>query len=434
MVQIVVESRTMVSPVGSHLNTKRIVKVNARVGTRLLALVLVVAGGVSSFGASSPVEAAVIDSPVINITVTPPNPRLVDPVRTDVQWCVPDSAAAGDTFQISLPPELVQLPRNFNLRDPDGILVATALVAGTPAIATFTFNDYVDTHTDVCGTAFFESRLTSSLIPGTARTLTYVVNGVTTFEPVITPRPGTITIGRGTARKGAYFDDPNDECRTVADSCLGWYIESQVGPFLSITVNDTAPAGTTFACDKLSVRLWTVDANGELLKVFLPSAVGATVSSTCTAGQLQVIGSNIPADLIMRVLIRATPADINPAGGVTFSNSASVTHVLVNEQVVENNIVARRRSSLAGGDASGVVPVTTTTTTTTTVAPPETPAPTTTAVVVALPPIPPTTPPTSLVVTQLPATGSRSTTSFAALFTLLTGLALVAVTRRRRAV
>jgi LPXTG-motif cell wall-anchored protein len=416
----------MVSPVGSHLNTQRINNGRARVGVRLFALVLVVAGGVSSFGSLNTVEAAVIDSPVTNITVTPPNPRVVDPVRTDVQWCVPDSASAGDTFQIALPPELLQLPRNFNLRDPDGILVATALIEGVPAVVTFTFNDYVDTHTGVCGTAFFESRLDSSLVPGTAVTLTYVVNGVTTFEPVITPRAGTITIGRGTARKGAFFDDPNDECRTVADSCLGWYIESQVGPFLSITVNDTAPAGTTFACDKLQVQLWSLDASGGLLQVFQPAALGVTVASTCTAGQLQVIASDIPADRILRVLIRATPQEINAAGGVTFSNSASVTHILLNEQTVENNIVARRRSSLVGGDANGVVPVTTTT------APPE--ATTTTVIVAALPPLPPTTPPTSLVVTELPATGGRSSTSFAALFTLLTGVALVAATRRRRAV
>ena len=352
--------------------------------------------------------------------MTPPNPRIIDPVRTDLAWCVPDSATAGDTFQIALPAQLVQLPRNFNLLDPAGALVATALIDGVPPIATFTFTDYVDTHTAVCGTAFFESRLDSSVTPGTATTLTYVVNGTVTFEPVITPRPGPTPTGRTVAKKGAFFGDPNDECRTVAQACLGWFIESQVGPFASITVIDNAPAGTSFACDQLSVRLWTVDANGALVATVSLASSGATIVRTCSPTQLQVVGSDIPAGILMRVLIRTTPDAINPAGGVTFANSATVTHVLLDTTVREDNVSAQRRSARVGGDANGVIVPAPTTTTTTLLA--------------ALPPVPPTTAPIVGAGPQLPATGSKSTVFEAGLVACLAGASqlLVAATRRRR--
>jgi LPXTG-motif cell wall-anchored protein len=391
----------------------------------VLASVLVV-GGVSSFVASGHVEAAVIPDPVTAITVTPSNPRITDPVRTDMVWCVPDSSTAGDTFEVALPPELTQLPKSFNLRDPDGILVATAVIAGTPAVATFTFNSYVDTHTGVCGTAFFESRLDSSLVPGNSYTLTYVVNHVTTFEPVITIRPGTTVTGRDTAKKGAFFDDPTDECRTVAEACLGWYIESQLGPFNSVTINDTAPAGTTFVCAQVTVRLWSVNANGSLNQTFAPAA--GTVSVTCSPGQLDVVVTSVPADRLVRVIVRATPSVLDPAGGVTFVNAATVTHAAPGQGVDVDSISAQRRSALVGGDANGVVPPTTTTTT----APPAVDSPTTTSIVSALPPSPPpaAVPPVSE--PQLPATGSDNTVLLAGIVVFLAGGFALAIAGSRR--
>jgi LPXTG-motif cell wall-anchored protein len=308
-------------------------------------------------------------------------------------------------------------------------LVATALITGTPAVVTFTFNSYIDTHTGVCGTAFFESRLDSSLDPGTSYTLTYVVNHVTTFEPVIDVRPGTAPTGRDSAKKGAFFTDPNDECRTVAEACLGWFIESQLGPFQSVTFNDTAPAGTTFVCGQVTVRLWTVNANGSLANSFSLASQGATSSVTCSPGQLQVIASNIPAGMLVRVLVRATPLVLDPAGGVLFVNAATVTHVFPNQTVDEDSITAQRRSALVGGDANGVVPPTTTTTST-----PTADSTTSTSIVSALPPPPAAVPPAAE--PQLPATGSDSTVLLGGVVVFLAGgfALLIAGSRRRKVV
>jgi hypothetical protein len=395
-------------------------------GTAVLASVFL-AAGVLSIAGSMPAQAAVIPNPVLNITVSPPNPRLTDPVRTDIQWCVPDSATAGDTFEIALPPELTQLPRGFGLRDPNGVLVAVASIVGTPAVATFTFNDYIDTHLNVCGTAFFESRLDQSLVPGTTVTLTYVVNHTNTFTPTITIRPGTTTIGRDTAKKGAFFDDVNDECRTVATACLGWFIESALGPFQSVTINDAAAPGTSFECSRVTVRLWSVNGSGQLLNSFDPASAGTTVTITCTPSTLQVVGTNVPSGRLLRVLVRATPQQLIPDGGVTFVNSAQVTHVLPNSTVRTDDLVASRRSALVGGDANGVVPPTTTTTTIVGALPPDT----TTTIVAALPPVPPPTiapPPPGA---QLPATGSNGLMLDVGLAAFLAGIALVIVAARR---
>jgi LPXTG-motif cell wall-anchored protein len=297
-------------------------------------------------------------------------------------------------------------------------------------VATFTFTDYVDTHLSVCGTAFFESRLDSSLTPGQTYTLTYVVNGVTVFQPVITVRPGVGQIGRGTGRKGAFFGDPGDECRTIAPGCLGWYIESRLGPFKTITVTDDGLAGATFECDRLTVTLWSVDASGHLLKSFNPVAAGATIDEiTCSPGAFKVVVSNIPANRLLRVLIRATPQVLDSAGGVLFQNAAIVNHVSEDLTVNEDNVAGQRRSSRVGGNASGVnLPTTTTTAApTTTVASvlPTTP----TTIVAALPPTPPTfpVPPGA----QLPATGSNNSLFFAGVFMLLAGVSLLVTARRR---
>lgn len=408
-------------------------KSSGRLGVKLLASVALI-GGVSSIAASMPADAAIIPNPVINITVTPTNPHLSDAVRTDVQWCVPDSTAAGDTFEIALPPELVRLPRGFDLRDPAGVLVATASIVGQPATATFTFTDYVDTHVNVCGTAFFQSRLSTTLVAGTTYVLTYTVNHVTAFTASITPQPNTTPVGRTSARKSGFFDDPSDECRTAATDCVGWAIESQLGPFQSVTVNDTASAGLEFDCATVSVLLWSVDANGVLASAVNPAPGSVTI--TCSTTSLQIVGNNIPDARLMRVLVRATPQQLNPSGGVLFSNLATVTHASQNSTPQTDTPSSQRRSALVGGDANGVLPPDTTTSTSevpTPISPATTqPAVTSTTVVAVLPPVPPTFPPPPA---QLPATGANGTLLGAGVFTFLTGALLMLVaTRRRRTV
>jgi LPXTG-motif cell wall-anchored protein len=387
----------------------------------LASFALIVGGAVSTFAALGTARAATIPDPVTNITVTPTNPHLSDQVRTDVQWCVPDSASAGDTFTIALPPELTQLPHGFGLRDPNGVLVANATITGTPAVATFTFNDYIDTHVNVCGTAFFESRLDSSLVAGQSYTLTYVVNGTTTFQPVITIQPGSNPTGRNVAKKGGFWGDPSDECRTAGADCLGWFVESRLGPLQSVTVTDSGSVDAQFDCTQLTVNLWSVDANGNLVQAFSPGSAGTTVNTTCSATGFQVVATNVPAARLLRVVVRATPNQLVPEGGVTYTNSASVTQVSSTGASNTDNVVGQRRSALVGGDANGVVPATTTTL-----------AAATTTTLASEAPVPVPTVAQEAPAPQLPATGTTNTSLlYLGLAMLIGGGVLTVVSARR---
>jgi len=208
--------------------------------------------------------------------------------------------------------------------------------------------------------------------------------------------------------------------------CLGWFIETKVGPFQSVTISDNGLVGATFECSQMSVRLWSVDASGNLQQSFDPTAAGVTVTKTCSPAGFQLTATNIPADRLLRVLIHATPTQPAPNGGVTFKNTAVVTQVSSSTVSDQNTVTAQRRTGVAGGNANGVIPPTTTTT----VATVDTTAPTTTAVAV-LPPSPPTfAPPPNA---TLPATGASHTgLLWASLAMVLSGTALMIVAVRRR--
>ena len=67
-------------------------------------------------------NAAVIDGAVIDISVTPTNPGIYDPVRATIDWCVPNGTAAGDTFTVDMPEQLTSFPPGFDLLAPGGEL------------------------------------------------------------------------------------------------------------------------------------------------------------------------------------------------------------------------------------------------------------------------------------------------------------------------
>jgi len=179
------------------------------------------------------------------------------------------------------------------------------------------------------------------------------------------------------------------------------------------------------------VRLWSVDASGNLLSPFSAAGAGVTVTTTCTPAGFEVTATNIPADRLLRVLIRATPVQPAPNGGVTFRNVATVTHVSPTNAVDQDDVVGQRRTALAGGDANGVVPTPTTTVPTVDTTPGSTTTSVATAVLAPAPPAPFTPPPNA----QLPATGSsHGGLLWAGLVMVVTGIALMLGSMRRREV
>ena len=317
----------------------------------LVALALVAGVGLASAG-GRPAAAAVIDGAVRDITVSPTNPRPNQAIRTTIDWCVPNGTQAGDTFTITMPEQLGGFPPTFPLLDPSGELVATARVGGNPVTATFTMTDYAETRVGVCGDAFFESRMDANEVADTTQTLVYEVNGDLTFERTIEVQAAAGPVRTQGVKRGEW-SDPDDQCRTSTTDCIEWVLTTRVGPYDSVEFVDLAADGLAFSCADLSLVYWTVNPDGTREDSFAPGAVGATSDIDCTADAVTVVTGPVPADMLVRLRIPASPPEPAPAGGVAYSNIASISHTS-DEDVVTDEVDAESRSAVAGGSGSGV--------------------------------------------------------------------------------
>ncbi len=174
-----------------------------------------------------------------------------------LDWKVPDGSGAGDTFTLTLPPELKAAhTMTFPLRDAGdgGAVVATAAVSGQ--VVTFTLTDYAENHQDVHGRAWFLVTFGRSVAYGQDLNLQFGVDGVTLMDGVrVTGRPGDYS---ATATKWQTWADPavNNPPRPSADRIL-WALHAPritkglVGA--KVTFTDTPGPGQAIACDSIHV-------------------------------------------------------------------------------------------------------------------------------------------------------------------------------------
>jgi hypothetical protein len=309
----------------------------------------VIAVGLVGFTAMPQAQAAVIDGAVQSVTVTPTNPRVRDPIRSNVTFCVPDGTNQGDYFTLTMPEHLTGFPRNFPLRDPNGDVVARVAVStATPAVATFTMTGYVETHQNVCGSATFESVFTDAVLPGTTETLSFTENDTVDFTDTVDVRD-VVGVNRRNPRKDGDFADPSDQCRTNPTDCIEWRIDSPAGPFDSAHFVDPADEGQTFSCASVVVYRATVDADG-----LVTSRTDVTSASTirCTDTLLDVTTGPAGANEIMSVRYRSSATTAAPLGDVLFVNTAEVSTTrqgVIETDPVEDSI----RSGTAFGEGVG---------------------------------------------------------------------------------
>src|SRR5580765_4603060 len=133
--------------------TVRVMPRRVAVVTALLMLTLAWVVGATQLTRAS---AAEINGAITGVNIVQTTAGPAQAMRLDLTWAVPDSASGGDTFTLTLPPELDSVTSGFNLLAPDGSVVAVAKVVGQ--VVTFTLTSYADTHFDVHGTAFFSVR------------------------------------------------------------------------------------------------------------------------------------------------------------------------------------------------------------------------------------------------------------------------------------
>ena len=367
--------------------------------------------------ASTAASAKVVTGAISRVTVTPAASSVYDPISVNLAWCVPNGTAAGDTFALALPPQLVPLTTGFALKDAAGDLVATATVTG--GVATFTMTSFASTHNDVCGTAYFnESIDTTKVTVNQPNTLTFST-GSTVFHPVITPTQGTGP-NRANPQKYGNWADRADQGKNSPTDALTWYIDSPLAPkpggYRTAVFTDSATAGQEFDCAKVQVQVGTFNAVGNFVEA---GAYKGTVSKTCSAASLTVTTGAVPAGQALHVVI---PTTITDSSLSAYSDSA---HVKLDgaptATVVAQNVVRYD----AGGDGAGVAPTPVPATTPTTSTPTPTPTPTPSAATTTPVPTTPVSSPTTSAPTR--ATPPLAMTGFEANGYIWTGAAFLTI-------
>jgi uncharacterized surface anchored protein len=326
----------------------------------VLIAVAVVAGFWVLGGLSSPhASAATIDNAITSVSIKQASAGPNTPMELDLTWAVPDSANAGDMFTLDLPGELKSNTSAFDLLAPDGSVVAKAVVVN--GVVTFTLTDYVDTHNDVHGTAFFSVRFDDATTPTSGPVDLTFTAGSKVFHDTVN-KTGVGPINRAGPRKVGFWTHQGTV--TGADA-LTWTVDSPTGPFDKVTFHDTVGAGQSIDCASLTyIAGSALDANGRATK-FTPLGAKRVLGSTCAAGSLTVTLGPATADQVLRIRYLTNVTDSSLA---SYSNSADVTV----DGTKVGSVSTKVRVQGGGGSGSGspsTSPSSTTTTGTPTVSP-----------------------------------------------------------------
>jgi uncharacterized surface anchored protein len=285
-------------------------------------------------------SAATIDNAITSVSIKQASAGPNTPMELDLTWAVPDSANAGDTFTLDLPGELKSNTSAFDLLAPDGSVVAKAVVVN--GVVTFTLTDYVDTHNDVHGTAFFSVRFDDATTPTSGPVDLTFTAGSKVFHDTVN-KTGVGPINRAGPRKVGFWTHQGTV--TGADA-LTWTVDSPTGPFDKVTFHDTVGAGQSIDCASLTyIAGSALDANGRATK-FTPLGAKRVLGSTCAAGSLTVTLGPATADQVLRIRYLTNVTDSSLA---SYSNSADVTV----DGTKVGSVSTKVRVQGAGGNGSG---------------------------------------------------------------------------------
>lgn len=297
---------------------------------------------------AQPAAAAQINGAITNITLTPTSAGPGDPIRVDVAWAVPDSAGAGDTFTLTLPPQLTALTTSFELKAPDGSVVAVARVVN--GVVTFTLTQYADTHDNLRGSAFFSVKWDLSTTPTSGPVRLDFGTTTQVFHRTVIKTPGTTTVDRSKPRKAGHWVTPGV---TTGPDAIQWVIDSPSGPFARATFHDTLGAGQAIDCATLVFQLGSgLDATGHA-SAFRPLPAGQVISSACSATGLSLVAGPVLADQLVRIRYSV---NITDSTLTSYANSVDV----VVDSTRFDTVTDRVKVADAGGNGAGTASPTTT--------------------------------------------------------------------------
>lgn len=269
---------------------------------------------------SSPATAAVIPDAITAVSVVDDSVQYGDQVRIEVNWALPDSAAAGDTFWLQLPDVFTRHRTTFDLRSPSGEVVATAAVAADGRV-TFTATDFVASHDSVAGSAYFSVTFTSEMTGGGLITVEFPTSS-TVHTDEIEVLPFT-PIDRSGPVKAGFWTDPDDQGLASPEGALTWSIASPRGPADQLRFDDEANPGQAFRCDEVLVERTTTtdDFSGYLLDLTPVAATDYDLSCSAAGWSLNLTRP-LAADEIVQVTLTADITDPTLEG---YTNDAVVT-------------------------------------------------------------------------------------------------------------
>ena len=344
-------------------------------------------------------------------------------VTANFSGSLPLGGCAGDTVTITVPPQLSAHPGSFPVLDPDGVSMGT-MVVSSDGVATITFNDYVETHTNVTFHGYLAAQVGNQMLPGQSYDLSWKVGTTVVTTPVTMQECPNCDVPHTWPGKWANFNPGDPGSVTFA---LVSAVTQASGE--TVVFTDTLGAGQHLDCSSLVVtEADSVDAWGDLQ--FDSSWTADTAACDEATGTLTVQVTSNKAGQYFRVLGSATVTETRSS----YTDEGTVTQRGVTKPVQAAAIVY---SGGAGGDGETPTPTPT---------PSETPTPTPTETTPASNPAPsetsttstpstttttktPTTPTTSL-----PQTGSDASALGAGVGLLLVVMgsgALLAARRRR---
>lgn len=275
-------------------------------------------------------------------------------IETTVNFKVPNSAQAGDTFTVTLPSILTDWPDSFMITNgPDGVDAINVTISDTnPAVATFTLTEQGADIENLRVTAHFGANIGST--PDGHYELTFLFQG--SVAPIVIP----IDVGAPAyhvpfdSHKSGWFADDSDQCRTNTSECVIFNIETSVQPSGLVEVVDNASGTWEFACSA-GVEIWInhyVAGGGSMTNSYIDTIGAGDAGFDCSGSQLSF---EVDADELnlgefdaLSLLYRGNATMPGGNGEVDYVNDATVT----TKQWVDTP-GATVTSAYVGGFASG---------------------------------------------------------------------------------
>lgn len=296
-----------------------------------------------------PAQAAEIDGITPTVSVNATTVGYWDRFEVDIAFKVPDAAAKGDTFSLTLSDELTMLTAPVDLRAPDGSLVATVVATGSTL--TYTFTDYVDTHNNVSTYLSFWAEVNRTLVQeGDTVSVDVTVNNTPIDGPDITVPAGPGTgVQPNTMYKWMAWTD------TTVQDRLTWGIvlTPRTEDVTTLTVTDTPGAGANLRCPAEGGSI-TVYA-GPDREAFTRADLVTPTTLTCADDQLTVTLTGAPAVRAGNYIEVRGQLEVDDPAVRSYSNDAEV--VVNNLPALSDEASTARYGSGGGAIGDGSVSV-----------------------------------------------------------------------------